>query len=189
MNYCSVTIDYSACFLLAFLLLVLPIKWVVAFLLAVFVHELCHYAALKLRLKRVNSFHIGICGMEMETESLSYGEEFMCAIAGPIGGLLLLAVYQYFPELSVCGLFQSLYNLLPIFPLDGGRAVRSVANILLPEYAGNICVGVEMAALVCIFLLTIRLKMGSYTFLTALVLIGKILYGKIPCKPPYLRVQ
>ena len=51
---------------------------------------------------------------------------FVIALAGPFGGLVLLLTARWLPRLAICGLMQSVFNLLPISPLDGSRAVSAM---------------------------------------------------------------
>ena len=105
----------------ATVLIALPIKWIVGWLLAVVVHEVFHYASLMLLRVRVYGIIVGVSGTYMETAPMDNLTEALCALAGPVGGFCLLFLSRWMPHVAICGLFQSLYNLIPIFPLDGGR--------------------------------------------------------------------
>lgn len=117
-------LDPSACFLGAILLLILPLKWLFAALLAAVVHELCHMAAIRLTGGEIWEVRIRGSGAVIETAPMTPGRELLCSLAGPAGGLGLLFFARWIPCTAVCALVQSLYNLLPFFPLDGGRALR-----------------------------------------------------------------
>ena len=64
---------------------------------------------------------------------MSGGREVVCILAGPLGGLSLLLLCRRFPRVAICGMLQSVYNVLPIYPLDGGRALRGILGRLPGE--------------------------------------------------------
>lgn len=106
-------------------------------LLAAALHELGHALAVLLAGGSILRLKLGTSGAAMETTPLSYRREAMCALAGPAVGLGLLLVRHRVPWLSLWGLVQSLYNLLPIYPLDGGRALRALLLQHLPLERGE----------------------------------------------------
>ena len=76
-----VRVDVSACLMGAFLLLTLPLNWLLSALAAAVFHELCHGAAILLLSGRIWGVRIGAGGAVMETEPLSSGKELVCALA------------------------------------------------------------------------------------------------------------
>ena len=118
-------------------LLLLPLPWISAWLFSALFHELCHYIALRICGYTVSGIRISLKGVFMETEALSAANEAICAYAGPIGALVLLLLARRFPRVAVCTIVQSLYNLLPIFPLDGGRGLGCFLRKLLGDARGK----------------------------------------------------
>ena len=55
-----------------------------------------------------------------------------CAVTGPACGLCLVLLYRWFPELALFALFHSVYNLLPMYPADGGRIFAGLCKWILP---------------------------------------------------------
>ena len=108
-----VRVDVSACLMGAFLLLTLPLNWLLSALAAAAFHELCHGAAILLLGGRIWGVRIGAGGAVMETEPLSSGKELVCALAGPAGSLLMVLMLRVFPRVAVCALVQAAFNLLP----------------------------------------------------------------------------
>lgn len=132
-----ICMDGSLCILLALMLLLLPFKWVLAAILAAAVHELCHALAIIALGGRIYSLHLGFGGIRMETDPLQPGREAAAALAGPLGSAALLLLARWLPRTAVCGGVHCVYNLLPLFPLDGGRALRSFMLLCLPAKYGE----------------------------------------------------
>ena len=174
----------SACFLLDY-------RWVLGWIIAAAVHELFHCLALILCRQEICSIEIGMWGAEIMTDAMSARKEVICALAGPVGGLLCLLCSKIFPRLAVCAFVQSAFNLLPVYPLDGGRALRCFLELIAPKrysalariIEGIISAGMMIAAAYFTFFL--RLGYLPVTIAAAIVFRN----GKIPCKLPTKQVQ
>lgn len=180
--------------LLALTFLVLPLRWVLAVIIAGAFHELCHYGAVRLCGGNVRALHAGFCGARMEVSGLTAGKELLCALAGPAGSLSLLFVARWLPRTAICGGFHAIFNLLPVYPLDGGRALRCWMAILLPPKAGErFCQAVEGLCLCAIVLLGIYgsffLHLGFLPIMVALSVVIRVFSRKTPCKPGGFSVQ
>lgn len=148
------------------------------FLLAAAFHELGHITVLCFTGARVQALALSLRGAVIESSPLSYRQELLSALAGPVFGLLLLTVRKVFPWLAFWGTVQSLYNLLPIYPLDGGRILWAVlANRFPLPRAEGICKGISitLAAAICCFSLRIARILGILPILIALFLFLQIL--------------
>ena len=98
------------------------------------VHELGHCLALRLLGARITGLRVGLLGAVLETDSgrLSYGGELLAVLAGPAANLLsavLLAALGGTRWAVPVGahLVLCAFNLLPVWPLDGGRALYLLA--------------------------------------------------------------
>ena len=121
-------------------LLVVPFPWIIAWFVAVIVHELGHYIALKLCGVQIYRLRMSSSGLQMETASMTNRQELLCSIAGPISGLSLLFFSKICPRIAICATIQSIYNLLPIYPLDGGRCIRCILQMTCKD---DMCIRIE----------------------------------------------
>ena len=102
-----------------------------AILISLFVHELGHFLAAKLVGVKVETCRILPYGGEMTLRNemqLSYQKLILVALGGPVATFLGILFSFFLPtllqELFIeVQLFILLMNLLPIWPLDGGRIV------------------------------------------------------------------
>ena len=116
----------SAYFALAAGFLLLPLNWLLSAVIAAGFHECCHLIGILCCRVPVYRVRIDGRGATIETGFMTPGMELFCAAAGPVGSLCLLTVIRKYPLLGLLGLAQGLFNLLPIYPLDGGRILRSI---------------------------------------------------------------
>ena len=107
---------------------------IAAMLPAILIHELGHVFALKRFHTRIRRVRIGVFGIELNySGALAPSELVIVALAGPAAGLIYtFTAFQaggsYFSFSASISAFLSLFNLLPILPLDGGRIVESLAG-------------------------------------------------------------
>lgn len=107
-----------------------------AFLLSAAVHELGHLAAMKLLKQPIYGFRWNICGAMIETTPMEEWTAVRCALAGPAAGILFgCGILWVWPLCAIISLGLSAGNLLPIYPMDGGRILRGVLLLWMKEQA------------------------------------------------------
>ena len=168
------------------LVVLLPASWWFGALLAASVHELAHYAAIRLTGGMVTGISITPFGAKMETQPMSRGKELICTAAGPMGSMILAACVSGYPETALCAAAQGLYNLLPVYPLDGGRILKC----LLPEAAYAAARNTFLVMLAGLSLWwAVRLNLGFYPFVPLVIGVLGLTERNIPCKEPLPAVQ
>ena len=175
---------------LALGILLLPLDWLMAGLLAAGIHELCHLIVIWFCGGRVEYLHLNAGGAQIGMVDLSAWQEALCALAGPLGGLVLVFFGRRIPRVAVCALLQSAYNLLPLYPLDGGRVVKCVATIFLAPDRGEVVIEtVETVTILGVIVFVLHLSSlfswNVWLIMGALM----VLLRKIPCKRREERVQ
>ena len=185
----------SGYLLLALGLLILPLRWLLAWLVAVAVHEGCHLAAVLLCGGRVDAFWLDAGGASIVANDLMAGQELFCVLAGPVGAVILLLPWiRWIPATAVCAVLQSACNLLPLAFLDGGRAVRCVLGMWMMDRKAdkisriihNICVS---AIAVFGIYAAFWMKLGLMPVILSLWCAAKGNFVKIPCKEGRPAVQ
>ena len=181
-------------FFLAVLCLVLPLNWLLAAMTAALCHELCHILAVVLMGGTIYSLTIGAEGAVMESSPMSPWQELISILAGLAGSFMLLLFAECVPKTAICGLVQGFYNLLPMYPLDGGRALHCICKLVCSrEQADRFCSAAENCVLILILLIgiysTIFWKQGIFSIFITLFLLSRMVSRKISCKEGNLRVQ
>lgn len=188
-----IEIDTAVFLLGCIFLLTVPLNWFFAAIFAAAVHELFHAAAIRITGGQIYHFRIGVLGAVMETNLPGRKEEIVCAMAGPCGSFLLLILCHSFPRAALCGLVQGAYNLLPVYPLDGGRILFCILQGCCPKHAEQIVNAVEFLTAGVLVTVTsfasFTQPLGLLPFFAAVFLLGKMRLRKRPCKQWKIRVQ
>lgn len=172
-------IEHSFYLFTAVFLLLVPLRLALAWTLAVIIHELGHLLALRLCGVTVISISVSAAGIKMETEVMTGKQELVCALAGPFGGFCVLFFAHWLPCTAICAFVHSIFNLLPLFPLDGGRALRCIMHKLFGDQAGRtICTWVGYIFIIVLLIsaavLAIRFEIGILPIALVLLLFAKI---------------
>lgn len=143
-------------------------------LAAAAVHEAGHWLVLRCLGARAGGLRISALGAVLETEgALSYAGELAALLAGPAANLLAAAVLTALGRgrwNAAVGaqLVLGAFNLLPIRPLDGGRALELLVSWLAGPAAGEraaSAAGAASALLLSLALAAVMIRTGGSLWL------------------------
>lgn len=181
----SVSIKPNTYVLFTLFLLVLPLDWFFAWIMAAFFHEICHWIAVKICGGKVFSVTLGLGGAEMYCGNMPDKCRVLSILCGPMGGLILIFARMWFPKVALCSLILSAYNLLPLFPLDGGQVLRFLIK------SDKVFIFIQKITLISLALLAIYatfiLRLGIFP--VALVCGLYLKNRNCPCKERICSVQ
>jgi Zn-dependent protease len=130
--------------------------------LSVLLHELAHSVVARSRGIPVRGITLFIFGgvAEMSVEPRTPGDEFALTVAGPLASLTLAALFGLLSRagwglgiesigalagtLAFLNLVLAVFNMIPAFPLDGGRVLRAA----IWKITGNLSLATRWAAFV-----------------------------------------
>lgn len=174
---CRIQVDFLFAAMAALMLVLGEPPLIIALLTSSVCHELGHVAALllcrgKIALLRLSAF--GMCLERQGNLTLSYRQEMACAWAGPgvnllLGGLFYCMGQPFWMPASI-NFCLGLFNLLPAFPMDGGRGLYYLLLSLLPERAARpVMLTVTFLTLLLLFFFGILLLFQSKYNISMLV--------------------
>jgi len=156
-------------------------------------HELAHAVVARQHNLRISGITLFVFGgvAQLEEEPRTAKAEFLVAIAGPIASFFLAILFFVITTLGLSSGIESLmsviaylalinfvlavFNLIPAFPLDGGRILRAI----LWWWSGNMSKATRTAAMVGGGLGIALMAFGAYNAFTGFVVAGmwQILIG------------
>lgn len=136
-------INYSFIFLLIFSLYIGYIDILLIFLLCLILHEIGHIIFIiiyRIKIKKINLYAYGFSMLldEMQFDSIKKYQKIIVFSGGLIVNLLLLIIF-YKNTFGKYNLFLFLFNLLPIYPLDGYNILKQLINTTLLNNVVVIC--------------------------------------------------
>lgn len=157
--------------------------WIVGFIAAVLLfvsvllHELGHSLVARAEGIPVKSITLFIFGgvSNIEREPQSPGKEFWMTVVGPLVSIVLgiIAFLLYLPlartgspleailsYLAITNILLGIFNLIPGFPLDGGRVLRSI----IWKISGNLRSATRIASVIGEIVAVIFILIGIWVF-------------------------
>ena len=158
--------------------------------LIIVVHELGHLFTglyFKWNFDKIVIYPFGGCLKFDEKINRSLKEELFILLGGPITQIVLYFVISFFTNKGLMIyrnflIFESyhysllLFNLLPIYPLDGGRILNILMNYLLPFKKGNKVV--IFISFLIVLTVMFFYKNLTFTLMSLLIIFELVLYLK-----------
>lgn len=159
------------------------IAYIAALTLTVIIHEMGHWIAMKVyNYTNVKIFFIPLIGAftSGKKQEVSQKQLSIIILAGPLPGVIIGSILFYVNQdlnnatvkmLANCFLFLNLFNLLPIYPLDGGRIIETL--FIKQNYYIRLVFGIISIILLAVFFAAI-----SSIMIIVPILMGIELYNE-----------
>lgn len=158
--------------------------------LIIIIHEFGHAItalAFKWHLEKIAIYPFGGCVKFSEDINRPMYQELLILLAGPLTQVVFFLVISAIYHLNIISLRNFtlfriyhytllIFNLLPVYPLDGGRLLNIIMNYFFPYKKGNKLV-VAISLIIIIFLI-ISIKNLNFFFLGFLLIVELCLYYK-----------
>ncbi|MBE7073871.1 MAG: hypothetical protein E7379_02130 [Clostridiales bacterium] len=192
-------VHYSFLILFVWFILTQNLYSFILFCATVLTHEYGHYVVAKKLGYRLKNFCIapyGVC-LNYQEKVFEQRDELLIALAGPIVNIVLSIIcisfwwiapsfYNYSYDFVFQSLVLGLFNLLPCYPLDGGRIFVGVMSRYLPrKKAINIatCLNIMIAIVLFIaFIVSCFINFNLSLCVCAVFMILSCVDGKTECK-------
>lgn len=162
-----------------------------SYFFAILIHELGHFLTAKKRGYKVSRFSLSPYGVELSyfNQNINFRDELVIALAGPFSNLVsllfVISLWWIFPSIYFLtesfvfvSLILALFNLLPAYPLDGGRVFVCVAsNYVQKKVAKRIAIFANIA--LSLFFFVCFIVCVFVNFNPSLILISLFLFAGI----------
>lgn len=117
------------------------LQWFISIFVAVLLHELAHTAVARKLDHNVEYVYLDIFNgaAAIDTTYSSYRDTILIVIAGPLTNLVLSFIGFYL-ELNIfiyINIFMFAFNILPIYPMDGGRISKAICQWITKPTIGR----------------------------------------------------
>lgn len=134
------------------------IKYFFIFTIFILIHECGHIVSAcfyKWKIEKITIFPLGAVTFFDEKVNKPIKEEFVIAISGVLWQTLFFKLLEHISDMAMyksAHLFLLCFNLLPIYPLDGGKIINLILNLLLPFLKSyTITLGISYGIILSLF--------------------------------------
>lgn len=163
-----------------------------------FLHEICHVfvaSLFKIKTKSITFLPMGFYANLEDIDELSLFKQIIILLAGPLSYFLCPIILQILLKSNIISsygfdlgmdsaLMILLFNLLPIFPLDGGKIIDIILARFFNEYVCRV-LRIAISIFVCLVMLLMIKSLGDYVMLAIIIL--SIISSIIHLKKDYFR--
>lgn len=164
--------------LLASFIFDFSMQLIIAFCVAL-LHELAHIIVAAFCGVPINKIEVDAFGISMQLDKMLPKQEIAITLAGPTANLIFAGVFLFIAPLKFLVNFNiamAALNLIPVYPLDGGRAVRAFFALKYSKIQAiwlskriNIIFSLILIPLILIFFLKYKLNLLFLLILSFLI--------------------
>jgi stage IV sporulation protein FB len=184
-NFVGSPVELSYWFFLLFL--ILPVPTVIAVFISILIHELSHAYVADILGWMVSGIKIDLfTGSAAIDTNIHEKDSIPVVAAGPLSNLALAIVsifigvffpYNFLVTMVVVNILLFLFNILPIYPMDGGRILRDTLYLKLKNRRKS----VRISAVVSLITTALVLFYAIYS-LSVILIIFCLLFGYMALK-------
>lgn len=108
------------------------LDWFLSIFVAVLIHELAHTAVAKQLNHSVEHVYLDVFNgaAAIDTTYSPYNQTILIVAAGPLSNLILYFIGSYLglDIFAQVNMFLFIFNILPIYPMDGGRICKAICQ-------------------------------------------------------------
>jgi len=117
------------------------LDWFLSIFVAVLVHELAHTAVAKKLNHYVEHVYLDVFNgaAAIDTTYSPYNQTILIVAAGPLSNLVLWFIGSYLglDIFAQVNMFLFIFNILPIYPMDGGRICKAICQWMTKPSIGR----------------------------------------------------